>query len=321
MQAITYDRYGPPDILVLGDAPVPTPAENAILVRVRAVGVNALDWHLLRGEPYLARLSEGLRRPKRNAIGVDVAGTVEAVGAGVTHLRPGDRVFGCRAGGFAEFVAGRSFVPMPEGCSFEHAAATPTAGLTALQGLRDIGGLREGGGQRVLVIGAGGGVGSFAVQIAKSFGATVVAATRTEHLDHVRALGADEAVDYTREDITRSGDRFDVVLDIGGTRRLGDLRRIVADGGELVLVAPQPGRWVGPIVRVVGALASSRVARVRARAFLASVSIDDLLVLRAMIEAGTLTPAVERTYPLAETAEAIRHLESGRVRGKVVVTV
>jgi NADPH:quinone reductase-like Zn-dependent oxidoreductase len=319
MKAFVRDRYGTPDVLRLEEVVKPTPADEGVLVRVRATALNAHDWHMLRGKPYLARLSEGFRAPKERHLGLDVAGVVEEIGANVTHVRPGDSVYGSRYGAFAEYVSGRSMVPMPAGLTFEQAAAIPTAGQTALQGLRDHGALRAG--QRVLIIGAGGGVGTFAVQIAKALGAQVTAVTVAKSLETVRSIGADHLIDYTRDDFTRGKDRYDLVLDIGGTRRLSAMRRVLTPNGRVVMIAPQPGQWIGPVVRLAGAVITTRLGARPARAFLAQPSRDDLLVLKELVEAGTVTPVIDRTYPFDRIPEAIGYLESGAATGKVVITV
>ncbi len=319
MKAIVRDRYGSPDLFRLDELDRPQVADDAVLVRVRATSINAYDWHMLRGKPYIARLGEGLRRPKTRVLGLDVAGVVEAVGANVTHLAPGDSVYGVRSGAFAEYVSGRNFVPMPAGLTFEQAAAVPVAGQTALQAVRDKGQVQPG--QRVLVNGAGGGVGSLAVQIARAFGGVVTAVTRGANVEMVRSLGADEVVDYEREDFTRGGQRYDVILDAGGNRSLSALRRVLEPVGRLVLIAPAPGQWVGPIARIVGAVVTSRLSSRSVLPFLSWVSTDDLLVLKELIESGKVRPVVDRTYSFEEIPEAVRHVESGRAQGKVVIIV
>jgi len=319
MKAFVSDRYGSPDVMKLQDVDKPELTEESALIRVHATSVNAYDWHMLRGKPYLARLGEGFRAPKTTILGLDVAGIVEAVGASVTHLKPGDRVFGSRTGAFAEYISGRNMVPMPEGATFEQAAAVPTAGQTALVGLRDKGEIQAG--QRVLINGAGGGVGTFAVQIAKALGADVTAVTSTKNVEMVSRIGADQVIDYTREDFTRGGQRYDLILDIGGNRSLSRTRRVLTPEGTLVLVAPGRGQWIGPIVRVLGAIVTSRFGRQQVRPFLAPVSKDNLLFLKELIEAGRLTPVIERTYPFNEIPDAVRYVESGNVTGKVVITV
>lgn len=319
MKAFVRDRYGSPDVLRLEEVERPDVTDDAVLVRVRATSINAHDWHMLRGKPYIARLGEGFRTPKSSILGIDVAGVVESVGASVTDLMPGDEVFGARSGAFAEYVSSRNMVPMPKGSTFEQAAAVPVAGQTALQGLRDKGGIQAG--QRVLIIGAGGGVGTFAVQIAKALGAEVTGVTSTRDVAMVGSIGADRVIDYTREDFARAGQRYDLILDIGGTRTLSAMRRVLTPEGTIVMVAPQPGQWIGPIVRIVGAVVTSRVSRQKVRPFLSSVNRSDLLVLTQLIEAGKVTPVIERTYPFDEIPQAIRHVEAGHARGKVVITL
>jgi NADPH:quinone reductase-like Zn-dependent oxidoreductase len=318
MKAFVSDRYGSPDVMRLQDVDKPELTEESALVRVRATSVNAFDWHMLRGKPYLARIGEGFLSPKTTILGLDVAGIVETVGANVTHIQPGDRVFGSRTGAFAEFISGRNMVPMPEGATFEQAAAVPTAGQTALVGLRDKGEIQAG--QRVLINGAGGGVGTFAVQIAKALGADVTAVTSTKNVEMVSSIGADRVIDYTREDFTRGAQRYDLIFDVGGNRSLSRTRRVLTPEGTLVLVAPGRGQWIGPIVRILGAVVTSRLGRQQVRPFLAPVSRDNLLILKELIEAGKVTPVIDRTYPFDEIPEAVRHLESGHVAGKVVIT-
>ena len=319
MKAFVSDRYGSPDVMDLREVDEPELTDEGALVRVQATSVNAFDWHMLRGKPYLARLGEGLRAPKTTILGLDVAGVVEAVGSQVTHIKPGDAVFGSRTGAFAEYVSGRIMVPMPEGLTFEQAAAVPTAGQTALVGVRDKGEVQAG--QRVLINGAGGGVGSFAVQIAKAFGAEVTAVTRTKNVEMVQQIGADHVVDYTRQDFTRSSQRYDLIVDAGGNRPLARMRRVLTPEGIIVLVAPGPGQWIGPIVRILGAVITTRVGRQSIRPFLAPVSRENLLVLKELIEAGKVTPVIDRTFPFHEIPAAVRYVEGGQVAGKVVITV
>jgi NADPH:quinone reductase-like Zn-dependent oxidoreductase len=319
MKAFVRDRYGSPDVLRLEELPMPDVPDEAVLVRVRASSVNAYDWHVLRGKPYLARLSEGLRAPKERRLGLDVAGEVEAVGSGVTDLAVGDRVFGSRIGAFGEYVASRNMVRMPAGLTVEQAAAVPVAGLTALQGLRDKAGLQAD--ERVLVIGAGGGVGTMAVQVAKAMGAEVTAVTNPDGLEVVLAIGADAVVDYTREDVARRRERYDVIFDIGGRQRLSALRGLLTSRGRVVLVAPQPGQWIGPVARVVGAAMTSRFSSRKVLPFLSATRTGDMEHLRDLTEAGKLTPVVDRTYPFEQTPDAIRRMEAGRARGKIVITV
>ena len=319
MKAIVHRRYGPPEVLEYTEVDEPEVIDDGVLVRVRAASVNAFDWHMLRGKPYVARSDGGLRRPKSTAFGIDAAGIVEAVGPNVTHVKPGDEVYGGRYGAFAEYVCGRNFVAKPRNVTCEEAAAVPMAGVTALQAIRDKARVQPG--QRLLVTGASGGVGTFAVQIAKAFGAHVTGLTQTEKLDFVRSLGADEVIDHRVGDFTRGSQRFDVVLDVGGYRRLRDLKRVLAPDGTLVLVGPGRGEWIGPIAHVITAVVRSRLGKQHMRPFLANTTHGDLLALKDLIEAGKVRPVIDRTYPLSETAAAIRYLEAGNVRGKVVLTV
>jgi NADPH:quinone reductase-like Zn-dependent oxidoreductase len=322
MRAMTYDRYGPPEQLRLRELPVPNPIAGSILVRVRAASVNALDWHLMRGKPYIARASAGLRRPKRNIPLVDVAGTVVAVGPEVTGFAVGDEVFANKGRAAAEFVSGpaRLFAPRPSGLSAEEAAAIPAAAITALQALRDQGHLAAG--QSVLIHGAGGGVGTFTVQLARALGAgTVVGVTRTENLELARSLGADHVVDYTAEDVTRRPERFDLVIDNGATRPLLAMRRLLRPDGRLVTVGASKGEWIGPMVRLVAGGIVSRFGGPAMVGFIADPTQEDLLTLKGLVEAGSVRPVIDRTYPLERTAEAIAYLETMRARGKVVITV
>jgi NADPH:quinone reductase-like Zn-dependent oxidoreductase len=319
MKAIVKDRYGSPDVLQLAEIDEPAVTDEGVLVRVRATSINAHDWHMLRGKPYLARLSEGFRAPKERQLGLDVAGIVEEVGASVTHVKPGDAVFGSRYGAFAEYVSGKNMVPMPAGLTFERAAAVPTAGQTALQGLRDHGALQAG--QRVLIYGAGGGVGSFAVQIAKALGAEVTAVTSTRNVETMRSIGADHVIDYTRDDFTRGMGRYELILDVGGTRRLSAMRRALTPTGRIVMVAPQPGQWIGPVVRILGAVITTRLGGKPARAFLAQPNRDDLFVLKELIEAGKVTPVIDRSFPFDQIPDAVRYVEAGHAQGKVVITL
>ncbi len=319
MKAIVYHRYGSPDVLELADVDAPEVADDGVLVRVRAASVNALDWHRMRGQPFLVRLSDGLRRPKVSGLGVDVAGHVEAVGRNVTQFRPGDEVFGARTGAFAEYVSGRTFVPKPAGLTFEQAAAIPVAATTALQGLRDKGGLQPG--QRALINGASGGVGTFAVQIAKALGAQVTAVCSTSNVEMARSIGADRVIDYTREDFTRSGERYDLILDIAGSRSLLACRRVLTSHGTLVVVGGPGGRWLAPADRSVKAVVMSRFVSQRMVPFLAQITKEDLVVLKELAQAGKLRAVIDRTYPLSDVPEAIRYVEAGHARGKVVITV
>jgi NADPH:quinone reductase-like Zn-dependent oxidoreductase len=316
MKAIVQDRYGPPDVLQLREIEKPPIDDKAgVLLRVRAASINALDWHTMRGKPYLGRLAMGIRRPRFLVRGVDVAGVVEAVGKSVTRFRAGDEVFGGADGSFAECAATTEdrLVQKPRRATFEQAAAVPVAGLTALQGLRDHGNLQRG--QRVLIYGAGGGVGTFAVQIAKALGAHVTAFTKKNSLELVRSIGADEVVDYDAQDFTKGGQRYDLFLDIGGTRSLADCQHALGPTGTLVIV----GAVKAPLARVAKAVASSRLARRRIAVFIAKPNPRDLVLLKDLLEAGRLSPAIDRQYSLSEVPEAIRYVEEGRARGKVVI--
>ena len=323
MKAITYHRYGPPDILELEEVEAPAVGDGDVLVRVRAAAANPRDWHLMRGLPYVVRPQFGLRRPRRSGLGGDVAGWVEAVGRDVTRFRPGDEVFAdIETGGFAEYarVSEDALALKPANLTFEQAAAVPLAALTALQGLRDHGRLQAG--QRVLIVGASGGVGTFAVQIAKAFGAEVTGVCSTRNLELVRSLGADHVIDYTREDYTRTGGRYDLVLQLGGTRSPWALRRALTPRGTLLPSSgDSDGRWVGPVGRMLQALALAPFVGQRLVPFLAKPSREDLEVMRELIESGRVSPVIDRTYPLSDTPEAIRHLETGHARGKIVITV
>jgi NADPH:quinone reductase-like Zn-dependent oxidoreductase len=320
MKAFVQEAYGSPDVLVLRDVEKPTPDDDQVLVRVRAASVNPADWHHVTGTPYLVRLSDGLRRPKQAQPGTDMAGEVEAVGRNVTRFRPGDEVFGMRSGAFAEYVAVRAdrIVRKPANVTFEEAGSVPVAALTALQGLRDKGGLQPG--HQVLIIGASGGVGTFAVQIAKALGAEVTAVCSTRNVDMVAALGADQVVDYTREDFVHSGRKYDVVLDGAGNRSIADRRRVLKPTGTLVIVGgPKTNRWTGPVGPLVAAIVRSRFGGPRATGMLAKNNVADLETLRDLLESKQVTPVVERTYPLEDLPEAMAYLGQGHARGKIVI--
>ena len=323
MKAITYHRYGAPDVLEFQEVDEPVVHDDDVLVRVRAASANPRDWHFMRGLPAFMRLQFGLRKPKHSGLGSDVAGQVEAVGKNVTRFRPGDDVFAdVLTGGFAEYTC----VPeallelKPANLTFEQAAAVPLAALTALQGLRDHGRVQPG--QKVLIIGASGGVGTFAVQLAKWLGADVTGVCSTRNVDLVRSIGADHVIDYTQEDFTQNGQKYDLILQFAGTRSPSDCRRALTPKGTLLVSSGESdGRWVGPVDRVIKALALSPFVSQRLAPFEAKPSKDDLQVMKELIEAGKITPVIDRTYPLNEVAEAIRYLEAGHARGKVVITV
>jgi NADPH:quinone reductase-like Zn-dependent oxidoreductase len=333
MQAIVQDTYGSADALELREIPTPAVGADDVLVRVRAASVHPDVWHVLTGRPYVLRvMGAGLRRPRNPVPGTDVAGRVEAVGPRVTRFRPGDEVFGeCvrghqwhNGGAFAEYAAvrDRALARKPARLTFEQAAAVPTSGLLALQGVRDQGGVQAG--QRVLVNGAAGGVGSFAVQIARASGAVVTGVDVAEKLDVVRAL-ADRVIDATHEDFTRTGARYDLIVDIPGNRSISECRRALTPSGTYVLIGHdgfgEAGRWFGSIGRFLGLLVRSPFVSQRISPRNTARTTDPLGVLAELVEAGELTPAVDRTFPLSEVPEAIRYLAAGRARGKVVVTI
>jgi len=326
VQAIIYRRFGSPDVLEATQVERPIAGDDEVLVEVRAAGINPYDWHFLRGEPLLFRpmMGLGLRRPRRAIIpGSDVAGVVKAVGTSVTKFRPGDEVYAIAGtGGFAEFVAvpERLLALKPVNTTFEQAAAVPMAALTALQALRDFGRIQPG--QKVLVNGASGGVGSFAVQIARALGAAeVTGVCSTRNLELVRSLGADHVIDYTNEDFTRSDERYDLLVDTVGNRSLRAFRRALASRGTFVSVGGGGGRLLGPMLQLLRARLLSPFVGQRLVTMIATRKAEDLLVLKELIEGGKVKPLIDRTYPLAEGAEAIRYLEQHHARGKVVVTV
>jgi len=322
MRAIVYTEYGSPDVLQFTEVAKPTPKADEVLIRVLAASVNPLDWHFMRGTPYLVRIMAGLRKPKVTCLGVDVAGQVEAVGENVTQFQPGDEVFGGCKGAFAEYVCAseRSLVLKPANVTFEQAAAVNVAAISALQGLRDKGQIQRG--QKVLINGAAGGVGTFAVQIAKAFGADVTGVCSTRNVDMVRSIGADQVVDYTQKDFTKSGQRYDLILDMIGNHSLSELRSALAPKGTLVLVGgPDEGRWLEPLPGLLKTVVLSRFVSQKLLPFLAHLSKDDLLVVRELLERGKVVPVIDRSYPLSDVPEAIRYLEEGHARGKVVITM
>src|ERR1700722_13844343 len=323
MQAIVYRCYGPPEVLKLQTIPRPKPAVGELLVRVRAASLNPIDWHYMRGTPYLLRTDSGIGAPQNPRFAVGFAGTVEAVGADVTHFHPGDEVFGGRDGALAEYVVvreDRAVVPKPANVSFEEAAAVPVAALTALQALRDKGQLRPG--QKVLINGASGGVRTFAVQIAKAWGAQVTAVCGPRAVPLVQSLGADHVIDYSREDFTRGAVRYDLILDTVGSHTLSEYRRVLTPHGTLVLVgANDKGVWIGPLLPSLKALALSPFVSQRLLPFLAEFNPKDLETLRAMLEKGEIKPVIDRRYSLEQVPEAMRYLEEGHAHGKVVIDV
>jgi NADPH:quinone reductase-like Zn-dependent oxidoreductase len=324
MKAIVQEGDGSPDVLHLREIDVPVPTDDQVLVRVRAASINALDYHSMHGGFVLRVMSKvmGGKQVGPDIRGVDVAGEVEVVGKNITDLRPGDLVFGNGQGTFAEYAIGsqRGLLPKPTRLSFAQASAIGVAGRTALQGLRDHGGLQPG--QRVLIYGAGGGVGTMAVQIARALGAHVTAVTGTRNLELIRALGPDELVDYTKEDVLKRRARYDVVLDVAATRPLGDLRRVLTPTGTLVMVgAAKRGGFAGILARILGQVVRSRILKQRVVMFMAKTRREDLALLKALIDEGKLTPIIDREYALSETVEAFRYAGTGQGRAKVVINV
>jgi NADPH:quinone reductase-like Zn-dependent oxidoreductase len=325
MRAIVYHNYGSPDVLRLEEIEKPVPDDNQVLVRVRAASVNPLDWHFMEGAPYILRLlGAGLVKPKETRLGVDFAGTVEAVGRNVTEFKPGDEVFGARTGAFAEYVSAPAdrVVLKPANVTFEQAASVPIAAITALQGLRDQGKIQPG--QKVLINGASGGVGTFAVQIAKSFGAEVTGVCSTRNVQMVRSIGADQVIDYTKEDYTKGGQRYDLILDNVANRSLIENRRVLSPKGKYVLIGGgglNDGRWIGTLTRPISALVFSRFVTQDMGMMLAEMNKKDLTVLRDLMQAGKVTPVIDRTYTLSQVPEALRYLEEGHARGKVAITL
>jgi NADPH:quinone reductase-like Zn-dependent oxidoreductase len=323
MKAVVYRCYGSPDVVKLEAIAKPTPADDHVLIKVRAASVNPLDWHYMRGKPYLMRGMSGLGAPEDIRLGVDFAGTIEAVGKHVTRFKPGDEVFGGADGAFAQYVTAReqgSIALKPANVSFEQAAAVPIAAVTALQALRDKGKLKAG--QRVLINGASGGVGTFAVQIAKSFGAEVTGVCSTKNIAMVRSLGADHVIDYTHEDFTQGAQRYDLIIDNVGTHSLADYRRVLTPMGALIMVGgPSDGAWIGPLSGSIKALLVSPFVSQKMVFMLAHLDQQDLTTLAGLLQDGKLTPVIDRRYPLADTAEALRYLEQGHARGKVIITV
>ena len=325
MKAIVYHTYGSPDVLRLEEIDKPVPKENELLVKVRAASVNPLDWHFMEGSPYIIRLiGIGLFKPKVAQLGVDFAGTVEAVGSKVTQFKSGDDVFGAKTGAFAEYlcVSADRVALKPANLTFEQAASVPVAAITALQGLRDGGKIQPG--QKVLINGASGGVGTFAVQIAKAFGADVTGVCSTRNVDMVRKLGASQVIDYTKEDFTSSGQHYDVILDNVANRSLLECRRILNPGGRYVLIGGggvNDNRWVGTLARPLKALVLSRFVTQDMGMLLADISPQDLNTLRDLMQSGKVTPVIDRTYTFNQIPEALRYLEEGHARGKVIISL
>ena len=321
MKAIVQGRYGPPDVLEFRDIDNPVVKDNEVLVRVRAAAVNIGDWHLLRGIPYAMRMASGVLKPRRAVPGLDLAGHVEAVGGGVKQLRPGDEVFGWGRGAFAEYVCApeNNLLPKPATLTFEQAAAAGDSAFTALDAVRDQGRVQPG--REVLINGASGGVGTFAVQIAKSFGARVTGVCSTRNIDMVRSIGADHVIDYTRQDLAQSGRRYDVMLDLVGSRSLSDCRRVLTARGTYVLVGVlELGRWFG-LARQIKVLSLSPFVRQRMRVFVVRHNREDLVALKELIEAGKVTPVIDRRYELRGVPAALRYQGEGHAQGKIVIAI
>jgi NADPH:quinone reductase-like Zn-dependent oxidoreductase len=326
MKAVVYHEYGSPDVLRLEEVEKPAPNDNQLLIKVSAVSVNPLDWHFMEGTPYIMRaMGVGLLKPTVERLGVDYAGTVEAIGKNVTQFKPGDEVFGGKNGAFAEYIcvlADRAVVLKPANITFEQAASVPIAAITALQGLRDDGKVQPG--QKVLINGASGGVGTFAVQIAKSLGAEVTGVCSTRNVDMVRSLGADHVIDYIKEDFTKSGQRYDVILDNVGTQPLLGFTRVLNPKGKYVLIGgggPNDAGWVGPLARPIKAMMLSPFVTQQMGMMFADLNKKDLTVLADLMQSGKVTPVIDRTYPLSQISDALRYLEQGHARGKVAITL
>ncbi len=321
MKAIVHERYGRPDVLELREVDMPVVEDHQVLVRLHASSVNPVEWYGVTG-PYFARPSSGLMKPKRKLVGADLAGRVEAVGRDVKDFQPGDEVFGTAAGAWAEYACAREvrLAPKPANVSFEEAAAVPIAAITALQALRDKGRVQPG--QKVLINGASGGVGTFAVQIAKAFGAEVTGVCSTRNVELVRSLGADRVVDYTQEDFTQRGERHDLMLDIAGSRSFSDFRRALTRGATVVLVGGRMTyRGLGPLPHLVRTLLASRGRSQTVKFLVAKITKEDLVFLQELLETGKVTPVIDRRYELSDVPEALRYFGEGHARGKVIITV
>ena len=322
MRAVVYRCYGSPDVLTQEEVVTPVPADDEVLVKVRAAGVNPLDWHYMRGSPYLMRLSSGLGKPKDIRLGRDFAGRVEAVGSKVSKFKVGDAVFGGAAGAFADYVVlreDRALAHVPENLMFEQAASVPVAAITALQAVRDKGKVQPG--QKVLINGASGGVGTFAVQIAKSMGAEVTGVCSTRNLEMVRSIGADHVIDYKNEDYTQGSDKYDVIIDMVGNRTLLENRKVMRPEGTFVIVGGKSGNWFGPLLRPISAMLLSPFVDQQFEMILARLDPSDLRALAGLMEDGAVTPVLDRLFEFDEVPDAIRYSESGRARGKIVVSM
>jgi NADPH:quinone reductase-like Zn-dependent oxidoreductase len=322
MKAIEYRCYGSPDVLKLEDVEKPAPADDEVLVKIHAAAVNPLDWHFMRGSPYLMRLGTGLGAPNRTSLGVDFSGTIESIGANVKRFKPGDEVFGGGKGAFAEYVTvreDRALVLKPANITFEQAASVPIAAITALQALRDTGKIKPG--HKVLINGASGGVGTFAVQIAKSFGAEVTGVCSTRNVEMVRSIGADHVIDYKREDYTKSGQTYDLIIDNVGNHSLLDNRQVLNPEGIFVIVGGPKGNWLGPLMGPVKAFMLSPFVGQEFIFLLAKMREDDLAVLADLMQTGQVTPVIDRLYRLSEVPDAIRYSEEGHARGKIIINL
>ena len=323
IKAIVYCDYGAPDVLKLEQVEKPVPNDDQVLIKVRAASINPYDWHFIRGTPYILRLDAGLRKPKVLRIGGDVAGTVEAVGKNVTQYKPGDDVFGICSGAWGEYCLGKSRLALkPAEISFEQAASLPVAAITALQALRDSGKVQPG--QKVLINGSSGGVGTFAVQIAKSLGAEVTAVCSGRNVELVQSLGADHVIDYTKEDFTKSAERYDVILDNVGTQPLSGFRQVLKPNGICVMIGgggPHEGNWIGPLARPLKALFLSPFISQKLTMMIADMNNKDLTALAELMKSGKMKSVIDRTYKLSEVPAAVRYIEEGHARGKVVVSV
>lgn len=320
MKAAVFKSYGPPEVLTIEEIEKPVPNDDEVLVRVHVTSVNPAEWYGMTGL-FLARIGNGLFKPKDTRLGADFAGVIEAVGRNVSQFKPGDEVFGGRDGAFAEYVCVRDkFAPKPPNITFEQAGGIAIAGLTALQGLRDYGKLQAG--QKVLINRASGGVGTFAVQVARAFGADVTAVCSTPNVELARSLGASRVIDYTREDFTRCGERFDLLFDIAGSRSWREYKRVLKPQSTLVMVGgPKSNRWIGPLSHIIKLRLSALGASQKLVFFIANFNRRDFMILKEMMESGQVNPVVDRTYPLCKISDAMLYLGTGHARGKIVVTV
>jgi NADPH:quinone reductase-like Zn-dependent oxidoreductase len=322
VKAIVYHEYGPPDVLRCEEIEKPTPGDSEVLLRVRAAALNPYDWHFMRGEPYGIRLMSGLGKPKNKRLGADVAGVVETVGRSVTQFKPGDAVYGLCQGAFGEYVctAESKLVKKPDGMTFEQAASIPIAGLTALQSLRDKGKIQPG--QRVLVNGASGGVGTFGVQIAKAFGANVTGVTSTRNVELVRSIGADDVIDYTKQDFTKGTQRFDLILDCVGNHSFSEYCRVLNPGGKIIGAGGKTDNWMlEPIGRMISTAVQSLFVSQKQVSIFAKMNQADLLATNELLTSGKVTPVIDRRYELDDLPEGMRYLEEGHARGKVVIVI